>query len=176
MSTRTQILVEGNESVKIYKHSDGYPSGVLPFLKELLPSFQLYRGFDDSYLTAHISALFIQEQKQSYLKELKKAKKEGNKSNIEYYSIPRFTGHGLDSSFHSDIEFLYVIKKDFSVSVFTPAQSFYDRQDANKSLSLADFKLERNITLEELKALNCPKYCNFDLKTLKEVKREKVTA
>jgi len=180
MSTRTQILVETNEGVKIYKHSDGYPSGVLYTLKELLPAFQKNRGFDAEYLTAHISAAFInQSQKDRAYWDRKQAKKdkaegkpvEKQKKGFDSFS---FTGHGLDPHFHGDIEFLYYIRKDFSVEVYTPTRGLWQKDN----ITLQDFRPERKITLEELKGLKGRPYCNLDLQTLKpeKKKREKVTA
>jgi hypothetical protein len=92
MSTRTQIIVAGNEEIKIYKHCDGYPSGVCPTLAKLLPKFKTARGWDPQNLTAHISAAFIAED-------------------------DGFYGHGLDCEWHGDIEYAYRVEPDFSVTI-----------------------------------------------------------
>lgn len=44
MSTRAQIVVEGIEEVKFYKHSDGYPEGVLPVLEPFVQGFLQKEG------------------------------------------------------------------------------------------------------------------------------------
>ena len=136
MSTRTQIVVEGNEKVKIYKHSDGYPSGVLPTLQKLLPLFQKNRGFDPEYLTAHISYAFIQES----IDSMREYRKEfPNRGGVD--EGPSFTGHGLDTQFHSDIEYLYRVNKDFSVDVMSPV---------SHDSSLPTAKIIKHYTLAQL--------------------------
>jgi len=100
MSTRTQLVVKTNEKVKIYKHCDGYPSGVLPLLQEFLPLFKQERGWDPVYLTAHLSAALIEDSGPTLESRC-------------------FTGHGLDTQWHGDIEYAYRIIPDFGVEVYT---------------------------------------------------------
>jgi hypothetical protein len=117
MSTRCQLVVQGNEKVKIYKHSDGYPSGVLPILKEFLPAFKKGRGFDAEYLTAHLSAALIFADQVSRVKYNLECIAKGEKPlfNEDYVG---FLGHGLDGDWHGDIEFVYNITPEFSVEVY----------------------------------------------------------
>ena len=120
MSTRAQLVVETNEGIKIYKHCDGYPSGVLPILKKLLPKFKAARGFDAEYLTAHLSAVLIQNSITSarafYRRMKKKFPTDPTWANLKV--TQEYLGHGLDTKWHGDIEFAYRIKPDFSVEVW----------------------------------------------------------
>lgn len=59
MSTRAQIVVEGIEEVKFYKHSDGYPIGVLPVVEPFVKGFLRRRGhWDPEYLMARLVMAF----------------------------------------------------------------------------------------------------------------------
>lgn len=173
MSTRSQTLVEGNEEVKVYKHSDGYPSGVLPFLKDLLPSFAKNRGFDPQYLTAWVSQTYMQgsiKQDKEYQRRYKKQAKAGDsfaKGMVKDTGLS-YTGHGVDAFFHGDIEYLYYIRKDFSVDILEPGNGFWDIENP----TLNNFRLVRKVTLEELVKAKFKPYCNLDLATLKEVKEK----
>src|SRR6202522_599845 len=53
MGTRSLVKVEGLESA-LYKHWDGYPSNMLPWLTEFYSTFFDRRGFDDSYCLAQL--------------------------------------------------------------------------------------------------------------------------
>ena len=88
MSTRAQIVVEGNEGVYIYQHCDGYPEGILPTLCAEVKRFVALRGFDPEYLTARIMYAIIEGQDP------------GNKG---------CTGFGLGTEQHGDIEYLYKV-------------------------------------------------------------------
>ncbi len=61
MSTRCQIIVKGNDEVKIYKHCDGYPEGILPVLTDLLQQFIYERGDDPEYCVAQIIMAFARD-------------------------------------------------------------------------------------------------------------------
>ena len=154
MSTRAQVVIEENEGVFIYKHSDGYPSGVLPILQKLLPKFKDGRGFDPEYLTAHVSSTFIIESIEADKKRAKEWKKKG----LEYERWSDFLGHGLGSDVHGDIEYLYYIRKDFSIDILHPTK-----------LGVKNARKMRTVTLEELKALKCPLYSKLSLETLSVV-------
>lgn len=47
MATRATIYVDGIDTVKVYKHWDGYPEATLPWLEDFNKSFTEGRGFDD---------------------------------------------------------------------------------------------------------------------------------
>ena len=75
MSTRCQITIlktsagfQETGGIFIYKHSDGYPSGVLPILMPLAKLFTQKRPNDAPYLLAQIVRAFaIQDHiKSSY--------------------------------------------------------------------------------------------------------------
>jgi hypothetical protein len=49
MATRATIEIEGFDEAKIYKHWDGYPEAMLPWLREFHEDFLENRGWDPSY-------------------------------------------------------------------------------------------------------------------------------
>ena len=109
MSTRCQIAVEGSK-VLFYKHSDGYPSGVLDVLLPLVSAFWASRGYDAD-LPAHIAHAFIAANLKHYAEDSWYQK---NPATVER---SKFLGYGLDCEIHGDTEFLYTVKRDGSVTV-----------------------------------------------------------
>lgn len=137
MSTRAQIIVEGNGGVKIYKHSDGYPEGVLPVLQKLLPRFKESRGFDAEYLTAHVSAAFINDSAESRKDFYKR-------SGLPNTGRDNFIGHGLGFSLHGDEEYIYVIDENFTVFIYEPTDKFLNAP------TIENVKLKKKYTIETL--------------------------
>jgi hypothetical protein len=128
MSTRSQIVVLNDERDAtpkkpfyphyFYKHSDGYPEGVLPTLLPLVREFSTNRGEDSCYFVAQLSAAFARDAMRQDLAQVKYHQDliakgedvERNKQMIEdYYTVPRMTGYGIDADLHSDIEYLYIV-------------------------------------------------------------------
>lgn len=120
MSTRCQIQVEGNP-VLFYKHSDGYPSGVLDVLLPLVADFFKLRGFDKEYLVAHICHAFIAAEWKNM------AEDKFYKDNPNIVARSKYLGFGLDTEIHGDIEFLYTVKADGSVVVEGVTHSYATR-------------------------------------------------
>jgi len=54
MATRATIYVEGIDTVKVYKHWDGYPEATLPWLEDFNKSFTEERGHDPDYKFAQL--------------------------------------------------------------------------------------------------------------------------
>lgn len=54
MATRATIIVEGQPSVKAYKHWDGYEEATLPWLEEFNKTFTEERGDDPDYKLAQL--------------------------------------------------------------------------------------------------------------------------
>lgn len=126
MSTRCQIglfdtlpshkvmiesLSKGRQSLAvatIYKHSDGYPSNVLPLLARLLSDNG--RKGDPCYCAAWLLHDMIEEHIQSNISWQRKMAK----------SVPGkpitngrdFLGHGIDNTYHGDIQYFYAIAND----------------------------------------------------------------
>ena len=122
MSTRAQIVVEfKDEDSKtkiyeciVYKHSDGYPKGVLPFLEEFAKQFRADRGDDPAYCIAQM----LRHWSRYDLKE-----------GTDGWGIDTvYHGWGIDTVYHGDIEYLYVVKLDGSVEVRTPTSKYWDKQ------------------------------------------------
>jgi len=102
MSTRCQIKLKNSEdNIYIYKHCDGYPEGVIPYLKIIVDKFMANRGYDECYMLAQIVRYFaVEEHKQGYSPQL-----------------GHFTGWGLDCCEHDDIEYLYEIDKNGDIFI-----------------------------------------------------------
>ncbi len=97
MATRCQIAFYTGENkdlqqfdALIYRHWDGYPSGVLPDLLPVLQDFHQHRGLDD---VEYAAAWLVAQWKKDYL-------------NI-----------GISKWFHGDIEYLYAVYPDGKVDV-----------------------------------------------------------
>ena len=54
MATRSIIKIEGVKFAKIYKHWDGYPDGMLEWLKAFNEDFAKNRGADKTYKFAQV--------------------------------------------------------------------------------------------------------------------------
>jgi len=100
MSTRAQICIKRDTTefqqtggIYIYKHSDGYPRGVMPTLTSLVKFFHADRGNDPEYLLAQIVRAFT-------IADLAEDRE---------YATTRMTGWGLDCTEHGDIQYLYEI-------------------------------------------------------------------
>lgn len=115
MSTRCQIKVEGEE-VLLYKHCDGYPEGVLPTLEDVVKKFSEARGFfDGPYLLARIGQRFMNDSQANHTAIRKEWAAQGMKvSTQDDFDV---TGYGYDTVIHGDIEYLYTVKKDWSITV-----------------------------------------------------------
>jgi len=115
MSTRAQIKIKGNP-IHIYKHSDGYPEGVMPTLEPIVERFAQERGLEDhEYLLANIMRAFARKEerrRKANIEDYKKPANAGSKpaqNMIDIYSKPSLTGFGIGLDRHGDIEFLYEI-------------------------------------------------------------------
>ena len=54
MATRATIKIEGVNFAKLYKHWDGYPEGILPWLIKFHKMFLTKRGYDPTYQFAQL--------------------------------------------------------------------------------------------------------------------------
>jgi hypothetical protein len=122
MSTRGQIKVKGSE-IMIYKHSDSYPGGVMPTLKEIVKTFADKRGNDPAYALAQIMRAFARRDEKRRLERLEETKERIREANdreesgllselevwLKMYQKHSMTGWGLDCVQHGDIEYLYEV-------------------------------------------------------------------
>ena len=103
MSTRCMIEVD-HCAVKLYRHSDGYPEGESGVLASLIPQckkFLAHRGWDPSYLLARI-AQWQMDESDADMAEFRKG--QNMKPQVECLSF------GLDTQYHGDLEYVYIIK------------------------------------------------------------------
>lgn len=108
MSTRCQIAFYETEdqptnkpSALIYRHSDGYPEGVMPTLTEWAKDFHEHRGLSDA---SYAAARCIQHMMNEQDKELENMWEELGRPNEKNY-----TGFGIcgDHDLNGDIEYFY---------------------------------------------------------------------
>lgn len=124
MSTRCQIGIYkkrleswagvDNCETLLYKHSDGYPEGVLPILEPMLKAFEIRRGLSDTgYLGAWVLYALMDEHVQSMKDWAKERRdKEGAVSDDHIPEDGRnclgfeiCNRHGI----HGDIEYFYAV-------------------------------------------------------------------
>ena len=110
MSTRCQLAIYPDEKSKIesaevfiYKHSDGYPEGVIPTIMPFLNWFEQNRGIsDESYCTARLVAHLV-------LCNDNTVRKFKSKETSPVTDFVDCLGFGVDTTLHGDIEFFYHI-------------------------------------------------------------------
>ncbi|MFZ8933227.1 MAG: hypothetical protein ACO2ZP_04945 [Bacteriovoracaceae bacterium] len=123
MSTRSQIKLKKDggfpeyvdTEIYIYKHSDGYPSGVLPILVPFVEYFHKTRGADNgTYLLAQIVREFaVNDFKES----LSRAEIESPDEVKARERFRKTLGWGIDLAKHGDIDYLYEIDADGNIYV-----------------------------------------------------------
>lgn len=114
MATRCQIKVEGQDAM-LYKHSDGYPEGVLPTLTDAVEKFKEVRGFFDGFfLLARIGQRFMNDSDTHVREFAIKMGAAGLKSCKDEVGC---LGYGYDTALHGDIEYLYTVHEDWSITV-----------------------------------------------------------
>lgn len=151
MSTRSQIGFYEDDTKKleefealIYRHSDGYPSGVLPDIMPFLSWWAKGRGMNDTeYLSARLLQYLCNEY-DAHTVEWAKGRLDrafGNKEETlkEIEMTEKFTGelgHGICKGFHCDIEYLYAISPS-GVMVFEVSIGNWEdfkNEDINKAV------------------------------------------
>ncbi len=119
MSTRCQIVVMGDENEKdlnnyealIYRHSDGYPNGVMPDIMPFIEWWAKGRGMVDS---EYFSARFVQYlcNRHDHFTLMFHKEMPLKTSELEEKEMEQFTGtlgHGICKIWHGDIEYVYAI-------------------------------------------------------------------
>jgi hypothetical protein len=103
VSTRAQIIVEGLEEIKFYKHSDGYPEGVLPVLEPFLEGFLKRQGYwNPEYLLARMVMAF------------------------GLTDIGGVDGYGLTADWAMDIRWFYRIRQDGSIECWHTRDTWWE--------------------------------------------------
>lgn len=120
MSTRCQIVIMKDDEEKdlnnnqaiIYRHSDGYPKGVIPAVLPFLKHWSKSRGMNDTeYLSARLlQYLTNQHDGFNLLWHVEAPMKD---SETETEKLKKFGGtlsYGISTGFtHGDIEYVYAI-------------------------------------------------------------------
>tara|TARA_R100001015_G_C4519415_1_gene88837 strand:- start:137 stop:448 length:312 start_codon:yes stop_codon:yes gene_type:complete len=99
MATRCTIKVEGIDSVKVYKHYDGYPEATLEWLSWFNEDFTDKRGDDPEYKIAQLLRSSVRDSKTYGL---------GQSKHTGWGILP------MDNDAGEDFE--YVLHKDGNVS------------------------------------------------------------
>lgn len=121
MSTRSQIAFD-DTACKVYKHSDGYPSDNLEALLPFVDSFMKHRGFDPEYMVAQLCCSLINranKHRAEFRKEVNEIYQKQGKNPLYDLDAPDYLGYGVDNNWHGDIEYLYIVRRDGSVDVYT---------------------------------------------------------
>lgn len=147
MSTRSQIAFYESPEAKLeepeallYRHSDGYPSGVLPDIMPFLEWWAQGRGISD---IEYCSARLLQWLTNQYDKGsmdfnrdwIKKGLDTSGRLKQELAEAEKFTGtlgHGICKQFHGDIEYLYAIQPQGVVVFETKSGLWDDAQNISK--------------------------------------------
>lgn len=149
MSTRCQIGFYEKEPLNchtdcwldkylalIYRHSDGYPEGVLLDLIPFLQWFDLNRGLGD---TEYVSARTLQYLCNQYdERSYPYYKSDAGYSNA-YTGI---LGHGICNSFHGDIEYYYAVTPK---ALYVYSCNMDERPEHWKLLSRIDLSLKHDM-------------------------------
>jgi len=152
MSTRCQIGFYKTKyepitewSALIYRHSDGYPDGVLPDIQPFLEKWAKGRGLADvEYISARLLQYLCNEYDCDMRVHEEKNKKEWEAQGKEYPEHCRFSGklgHGICKDFHGDIEYFYRIHPDV-IEVYEVGD-IWDKFDSN------EFKIIQTIELKK---------------------------
>ena len=156
MSTRSHILIEQEKNqlypIMIYKHSDGYPSGVLPFLQEFTHKFLKVRGHDPEYFLAQLLRHWsIQDRwyeaiiKTAWGRDDYEEPYEGfNERHKNIQSEYAFLSWGITplSDIHGDIEYFYIVKTTGKIEVRVPKKGFWENPtlENTKKMTVAEVK------------------------------------
>lgn len=121
MSTRCHVAIYESESAAkadnhhalLYKHSDGYPDGVLPILEPFLKQFKEVRGMGD---TEYLSAWTLHALMEDSVKHSIETRKWLIENKMSVDTMPengmQGVGFSICSGLHGDIEYLYKIYPD----------------------------------------------------------------
>lgn len=146
MSTRSQIgfynkKEDSNKKFEalIYRHSDGYPSAVLPDIIPFLKWWKTVRGISD---LEYVSARLLQYLCNEYDKASKAFEKEFGKTLNKNDDYTGTLGHGICKGFHGDIEYFYKVYEN-GVQVFSCG--FDETPDNYKLLVTIDLDKEVDI-------------------------------
>lgn len=149
MSTRSQIgFYDKKETPNkkfealIYRHSDGYPSAVLPDIIPFLKWWKTVRGLSD---LEYVSARLLQYLCNEYDvrgKELEKQLGTSLSKNTDYTGT---LGHGICKGFHGDIEYFYKVYPN-SLQIFSCG---FD-ESPNEYKLLVTIDLEKEVKIEEV--------------------------
>jgi len=141
MSTRCMIKIEGLDPC-IYKHSNGYPEGVVPVLRAFLPRFMKYRGWDPEYMLARLLGAFFEQEKVDRAEFDARREERGLMMLVseEDRAESNCLGYGIEPTVnHSDIEWLYVITERRVLEVRQVREAF------GVSLDVKDTKVTKRI-------------------------------
>lgn len=155
MSTRSQIGFYRKEPTQktlkewealIYRHSDGYPDGVLPDIIPFLKWWKSKRGIDDlEYCAARLLQWLCNEYDNRSKVIEKQIGKTALSNDGDYTGI---YGHGICKGFHGDIEYYYAVYPN-KIQIYSVG---FDAEPESFKL-LATVDLEKEIDIEEITKL-----------------------
>jgi len=135
MSTRCQIaFIDEYEEAWVYRHCDGYPSGVIKDLANLYNALSNSKVWANRFDASYLAANFIFWCKlNEYLEDQKEDKQVFNRG---YY----FLHYGIcnKEDWHGDIAYFYKIKphknanNSWLIEIYIPYLDFYKNPDSTK--------------------------------------------
>ena len=148
MSTRSHIEVKDWEP-KIYKHSDGYPSGVLPVLIPFIRRFYQERGDDKEYAIAQIIREFARaedKRRKERYEQLKDSNNDFDQKLAKSYKQPRILGWGATNHYHIDVEYIYQVDlEEGKLKVYeTKFKKFWDEPSLDNTKKIGTVLLDDN--------------------------------
>lgn len=97
----------------IYRHSDGYPEGVLPDIIPMLVYFSKERGNDPQYQAARVLQYMMNmSDKNANEWRMRQTNNEKKPFDIEKADTYELLGYGISMELHGDIEYYYAIYPD----------------------------------------------------------------
>lgn len=182
MSTRCQIAIFDQDisdkltdtkfllrdwAVLLYRHSDGYPEGIIPDIKPFVQEFIDKRGHDAEYLGACLIAYLkhwhcgeSNKQQQAKLEaaltslqpsinDIQSKINDPHTINVNDFSIDVFC-HGISKKIHLDIEYFYAIDETKAGANIYVFEVSYSKEDVVYSIE-EDLKLTLIETHEIIK-------------------------
>jgi len=138
-------LVKAVKRRTIYRHSDGYPEGVIPDLKEFL-HWNRERNFDIEYQTANFIYWSKKKRKKQINKDLAIAW--GTTKVPEMKRRMMLTGHGIcnNDEFHPDIFYYYEVisdseTKEITIKCYSVDYPVPERKEDFKLMSMEKVKI-----------------------------------
>jgi hypothetical protein len=159
MSTRSQIGFYEKEpktgkdlkkfEALLYRHSDGYPSGMLPEIIPFLKWWKSGRGLRDTeYVAARLLQWLCQEYDGAVTRIEKEIGRPAPYGNRDYTGT---LGYGISRGFHGDIDWFYAVYPD-AVKVYKVEYSEGLKVDPTLWVPMGTIDLTHDVDIDKVVA------------------------